>query len=159
MNLSAIKQHLHTLDTLKFQLPDGSWVPLHFHVTEIGSLAKNFIDCGGTQRQENHINFQLWHSGDYDHRLGSKKLLGIIELAEQTLGLERDWEVEIEYQGETISKYGVAAHPEGFSLINQFTNCLAQDQCIPPLVKPKIQLSQLSSLPEGGACSPGSGCC
>ena len=158
MKLSNIKQHLLTLDSLTFHLPNGSTVPAHFHVTEVGSLVKNFIDCGGTLRKENRVSFQLWQDEDYDHRLGSKKLLGIIELAERTLGLE-DWEVEVEYQGETIGKYGLEVHPEGFSLTNQFTDCLAPDRCGIPVAKPKIQISQLSSMPEGGACAPGSGCC
>ncbi len=158
MKLSQIKQHLQSIDSLSFLLPDGSVVPLHFHVTEVGSLSKHFIDCGGTVRQENRVNFQLWQAEDYDHRLGSKKLLEIIELAERKLGLE-DWEVEVEYQGDTIGKYGLEVHSAGFLLTRQFTDCLAPDKCGVPEVKPKIQLSQLSNLPEGGACAPGSGCC
>ena len=32
----------------RFILPDGDQVPAHFHLTEVGHVAKNFIDCGGT---------------------------------------------------------------------------------------------------------------
>ena len=142
MKLSEIKHHLQSLDSLTFHLPDGSVVPLHFHVTEVGSLARHFIDCGGTVRKEHRINFQLWQAEDYDHRLGSKKLLKIIHLAEESLGLE-DWEVEVEYQGNTIEKYGLGFHPKGFSLTKQLTNCLAPDKCGIPKSKPKIRLSQL----------------
>ena len=31
-------------------LPDHSFVPAHFHVTEVGRVHKDFIDCGGTVR-------------------------------------------------------------------------------------------------------------
>lgn len=59
MTLSEIKKHLKNLDTIAFILPDGSLVPSHFHVTEIGKTTKHFIDCGGTVRQEKKVNFQL----------------------------------------------------------------------------------------------------
>ena len=35
MLLSAFKQTLSELDTLKFQLPNGQFVPAHFHITEV----------------------------------------------------------------------------------------------------------------------------
>jgi hypothetical protein len=46
MKLSEIKK-LDTLENVTFQLPDGTTVPEHFHVTEVGLITKNFIDCGG----------------------------------------------------------------------------------------------------------------
>lgn len=52
MKLSQVKKHLSTISTLKFQLPNGELVPEHFHVTEIGKISNQFIDCGGTVRQE-----------------------------------------------------------------------------------------------------------
>jgi hypothetical protein len=59
---------------LHFQLPDASRVPEHFHITEIGRIQRHFVDCGGTERMENRINFQLWVANDYDHRLSPEKL-------------------------------------------------------------------------------------
>ncbi len=87
MNLSEVKTALKKLDKIGFQLPDGSLVPAHFHVTEIGKVSKQFIDCGGTMRQEEVVNFQLWNAQDYDHRLHPEKLLHIIELSEKALKL------------------------------------------------------------------------
>jgi hypothetical protein len=59
MKLSAIKKHLETAIAVDFQLPDGSFVPEHFHVTEIGLINRHFIDCGGVVRKESTVNFQL----------------------------------------------------------------------------------------------------
>jgi len=33
-------------------LENGTMVPEHFHVTEVGVVTKHFIDCGGTVRNE-----------------------------------------------------------------------------------------------------------
>jgi len=106
MKLSEIKNHLTSLNELEFRLPDGSAVPAHFHVTEVRQVSKRFIDWGGTLRNEETINFQLWEDGDFDHRLVAAKLLSIIALSERVLELE-DREIEVEYQGLTIGKYGL----------------------------------------------------
>ena len=44
MLLSAFKQTLSELDTLKFQLPNGQFLPAHFHITEVGNVTRNYID-------------------------------------------------------------------------------------------------------------------
>jgi hypothetical protein len=59
MKLSEIKNRLNTLQDVVFELPDGTLVPNHFHVTEVGIVSKHFIDCGGTVRDERVANFQL----------------------------------------------------------------------------------------------------
>lgn len=128
MKLSEVKSLLPALDTLVFKLPNGETVPQHFHVTEIGGIDKKFIDCGGTVRTEQKINFQLWHAGDVDHRLQAGKLLNIIRLSEDKLGLT-DAEVEVEYQGDTIGKYGLEFTGKEFALTVRSTACLAQDAC------------------------------
>ena len=85
---------LKELTTIGVQLPNGELVLNHFHVTEVGIVSKHFIDCGGTVRKEEKINFQLWEANDYDHRLHPEKLLQIIELSEKTLALP-DVEIEV----------------------------------------------------------------
>ena len=50
MTLEQIKEILPTLENVEFQLEDGTFVPEHFHVTEVGQINKKFIDCGGTIR-------------------------------------------------------------------------------------------------------------
>ncbi|WP_224484334.1 DUF6428 family protein [Robertkochia aurantiaca] len=156
MKLSEIKKHLNTLETISFKLPSGQLVPEHFHVTEVGRVSKHFIDCGGTERKEDKINFQLWEADDYNHRLHPEKLLAIIELCEKRLGLE-DLEIEVEYQGETIGKYALAFDGTSFLLTSTLTDCLAKDACGIPQEKPKLRLSDLQK--SENSCVPGSGCC
>lgn len=155
MKLSNIKEILPTLNNVEFQLESGTFVPEHFHVTEIGMITKHFIDCGGTIRNEKVINFQLWDANDYEHRLKPTKLLNIIKLSEEKLGIE-DAEIEVEYQAETICKYALAFNGNHFILKNKQTACLANDACGIPTEKQKINLIEL----DGNACcSPNSGCC
>ena len=46
MKISVLKNHLENLTELNFKLPDGTFVPAHFHLTEIGLMTKHFVDCG-----------------------------------------------------------------------------------------------------------------
>lgn len=52
MKLSEIKTHLESATAVNFQLPNGTFVPEHFHVTEVGIITKNFVDCGGKVRRK-----------------------------------------------------------------------------------------------------------
>lgn len=152
MKLSEIKQILDQADQIQFLLPNGNKVPPHFHVTEIGIVEKQFIDCGGTVRRESVINFQLWNANDYDHRLHPEKLANIISLSEKTLAIG-DGEIEVEYQGdETINKYGLDYDGKYFLLTNKQTDCLAKDNC-------GIPQDQVHVVQESSCCTPNSGCC
>ncbi|MGK6342957.1 DUF6428 family protein [Chryseobacterium sp. DT-3] len=157
MKLSDIKNILRGLENVEFQLEDGRFVPEHFHVTEIGMVTKNFIDCGGTIRKEERVNFQLWNAEDYEHRLKPGKLLHIINLSEEKLGIG-DFEIEVEYQDQTIGKYDLEFNGKNFVLKNKLTACLATDACGIPQEKQKISLSGLKSN-QDSSCTPGSGCC
>ncbi|MEG1387226.1 MAG: DUF6428 family protein, partial [Algoriella sp.] len=113
MKLSEIKDILPTLENVEFQLENGTFVPEYFHVTEVGQITKNFIDCGGVIRSEKVVNFQLWNANDFEHRLKPNKLLNIIKLSEEKLGME-DAEIEVEYQAETIGKYDLDFNGRNF---------------------------------------------
>ena len=156
MRISEIKEQLTNLENVTFMLPNGSFVPEHFHVTEVGLVTKNFIDCGGKVRNETVVNFQLWNANDFEHRLKPKKLLDIIVLSEKILGIV-DFEIEVEYQAETIGKYDLGFEGTTFILMNKQTACLAQDQCGIPTEKEKVKLSEISS--QTNTCVPGGGCC
>ena len=156
MRISEIKEQLTNLENVTFMLPNGSFVPEHFHVTEVGLVTKNFIDCGGKVRNETVVNFQLWNANDFEHRLKPKKLLDIIALSEKILGIA-DFEIEVEYQAETIGKYDLGFEGTTFILMNKQTACLAQDQCGIPTEKEKVKLSEISS--QTNTCVPGGGCC
>src|SRR5690606_34531060 len=137
------------------QLENGAIVPEHFHVTEVGVITKRFIDCGGTIRDEKVVNFQLWNANDIEHRLKPGKLLDIIELSEEKLGIE-DAEIEVEYQIEmansqtsgefiksnlqTIGKYDLDFNGNHFVLKNKQTACLAADACGIPAEKQFVNL-------------------
>jgi len=157
MKLSEIKKILNTVESVNFQLPDGNFVPEYFHVTEVGLITKNFIDCGGVVRKEIVVNFQLWNANDFEHRLKPQKLIHIIELSEKVLGIE-DFEIEVEYQNQTIGKYDLGFNGKNFELLNKTTACLAQDQCGIPSEKPKLKLTQLNA-DNANSCTPGGGCC
>lgn len=154
MKLSIVKEILPTLDNVEFELEDGTFVPEHFHVTEVGVITKHFIDCGGVIRNEKVVIFQLWNANDFEHRLKPSKLLNIIKLSEEKLGIE-DLEIEVEYQNETIGKYDLDFNGNHFVLRNKKTACLAQDACGTAQEKQEVKLSELSN----SSCSPNSGCC
>jgi len=156
MKLSAIKDILSQVEGVHFQLENGAMVPEHFHVTEVGVITKNFIDCGGTVRHEKVANFQLWDADDFEHRLKPKKLLDIIGLSEKVLGME-DSEIEVEYQAETIGKYDLAFDGTNFILIPKKTACLAMDKCGIPEPAKKAGLVNLAG--PANSCTPGGGCC
>lgn len=151
MLLSEFKDKLKTVTEVTFLKPDGTAVPKHFHITEVGQINKRFIDCGGTVRNENAISMQLWESVDFWHRLEPSKLMTIIDLSENKLGIE-DLEIEIEYQADTIGKYGVEFENGTFKLTTTNTACLASDKC---------GISTLEKIKETvqSCCSPNSGCC
>ncbi|MBE8723027.1 DUF6428 family protein [Sphingobacterium pedocola] len=157
MKLSEIKEILPALANVEFQLENGTCVPEHFHVTEVGQIIKSFIDCGGVIRKEKVVNFQLWNADDYEHRLKPGKLLSIIQLSEEKLGIE-DAEIEVEYQSDTIGKYDLDFNGNTFVLKNKTTACLAQDACGIPSGKQKKSLSELTLNPSS-CCTPDSGCC
>ncbi len=154
MKLSEFTQYLSGLHEINFELPNGRLVPGHFHITEIGKIHKQFIDCGGTLRNEEKISFQLFEAHDYNHRLYPEKIIKIIDLAEDKLSLP-DGEIEVEYQSESISKYHLDFNGRNFQLIPTRTDCLAKDKCGIPAEKPKLKLSEL----KNSCCTLGSGCC
>ena len=75
MKLSELKSLLreHADRLFRIQLPDGSPVPVSFHVTEVGRVQKTFLDCGGTLRESLLCQLQVWVGEDYDHRIETGK--------------------------------------------------------------------------------------
>jgi len=108
------------------------------------------------KRNEEKVNFQVWTADDEDHRLKVEKLLDIIRISEEKLGIE-DLEIEVEYQGTTIGRYDLDFNGSNFVLTNKLTACLAEDSCGIPPQKQKVALSELTK--QNSGCSPGSGCC
>jgi len=154
MKLSEIKEILKTTEAVNFKIENGARVPEHFHVTEVGVISKDFIDCGGKVRHEKVANFQLWDADDYEHRLKAGKLLNIISLSEKVLGME-DLDIEVEYQSGTIGKYDLGFDGTDFLLLPKQTACLANEAC--GVETPKKGMVNLVAKPN--SCAPGNGCC
>ena len=154
MKLSEFKNNLNAVSNLTFVQPNGNFVPRHFHITEVGLVTKHFIDCGVTIHQEQTVSMQIWVAEDFDHRLKPSSLLSIIDISKKVLGNE-DLEVEVEYQTETIGKYGVGFDGEKFLLLPKHTDCLAKENCGVPELKTELVEADAS----GSCCKPGGGCC
>ena len=137
---------------LRFALPDGTLVPPHFHVTEVGRVAKRFVDCGGTRRTVVACVLQLWVADDRHHRLLAGKLSGILAIAADLLD-RQDLPVEVEHERGVVSQYPVTAweRQEGLLLFHtglKHADCLAKDRCGIPV----------ASEGDGSSCC-GPGCC
>jgi hypothetical protein len=118
---------------IHIMLPEGEFVPAHFHITEVGRVQKDFIDCGGTTRSTTTCVLQVWVANDVEHRLNTSKLARILNTARTLLGSD-DLPVEIEYQNGTVSVFplvGVEMTPAGLLLHlgTKYTACLAPDRC------------------------------
>lgn len=128
----------------RFHLPGGRMVERHFHVTEVGRVSKDFVDCGGTRRGRSSCQLQLWVANDEDHRMTAGKIHGIFGAA-RCLGLTEDMPVEVQYGAESAVVYDVSCVRAGENVVDvylsgQRTDCLAPDKC-------------------GVSCCSGSRCC
>ena len=118
---------------MHFMLPDKAFVPAHYHITEVGRVHKDFIDCGGTVRSTTSCVLQVWVAHDEEHRLESTKLAKILEVAGPLLQSD-DLPVDVEYEDAVVSQYpigGAEITPGGilFYLGTKHTACLAPDKC------------------------------
>ncbi|TWT88248.1 hypothetical protein Mal64_17270 [Pseudobythopirellula maris] len=132
----------------------GNELAPHFHVTEVGRVTKDFIDCGGKPRSETRCVLQTLVANDTDHRLTTTKFTKILALADK-LDLPADTEVEVEHQERSISTDRVAGVERvGDALLvtlePKHTDCLAEDACG---IRVMPQLTTL-----GGECGD-TGCC
>jgi len=155
MKLSELKNFLQHAIRLDLFLPDGKAVPAHFHLTEAGLHRRTFLDCGGVKRDEVKVGFQLWVANDTEHRLTPFKWLGIIRKAEALFEGE-DPEVELEFQAETIGRWGIRQQGNSLYLTALQTACLAPDQCGVPAME--LVMEDLS-VSNPNTCTPGGGCC
>ena len=122
--------------TLSIVLPNGETIAPHFHITEVGHLAKNFMDCGGTLRKTESCLLQTWVHSDVDHRLETSKLANILRIAGDVLP-SLDLPVEIEHEAGVVSQYPVlSGSSDGQTLTlatgAKHTACLAMDVCCTP---------------------------
>lgn len=138
-----------------FITPDGQRVPAHFHITEVGHLAKSFIDCGGKRHVTESCVLQVWVADDVEHRLRASKLMAIFERADGLLPhMALPVEIEVEAPVFTqlpITECEVLSDALVFRTQLKHTDCMAKDICLPDFSLPAI--------PGQTTCRPGSGCC
>lgn len=137
MKLHELKSILreHPSAATRLFLPDGDEVPAHYHITEVGHVAKRFIDCGGTLHgATDTCLLQTWHSdSDPDHRLDAGTFAKILDLGAQVLPHD-DLNVEVEYEDCSVTQYPVAsavfvAGRVDIQLGEKHTDCLAKEKC------------------------------
>lgn len=137
MTIHEFNQQLETHRglPLAFQLPDGGFIPAHFHITEVGHVKKTFVDCGGTRRTQETCLLQTWVANDEDHRLPAGKLADIFAKTRDVLP-DHSLPVEVEFEDYVVAQFPVqsASVIDGaltFQLGLKHTDCLAKDVCIP----------------------------
>lgn len=141
----------------RIRLPEGDAIPQSFHVTEIGHVRKTFLDCGGTRRETETCQLQVWVGEDYDHRIETGKMAGILERGKTVLP-DDSVPVEIEYEDRVISQYTITGHEiTGDAVIlvlaHKHTECLAPELCGLPSINRLPALGGKSS-----CCAPGQTC-
>ncbi len=163
MNLEQFHQTLKQNPgaELLFRFSNGNMLAPHFHVTEVGKVTKDFVDCGGTRRTSECCMLQTLVADDIDHRISSDKLAGIIEKTD-VLGLEGWFDVEAEVQTETIGIYSLAsvAADNGklvFELASKSTACLAPDKCGLDVIPISDAAPVAATEPDAGCCGGGGG--
>lgn len=114
---------------------DGEPIEAHFHVTEVGRVQRDFVDCGGTLRRVVTCLLQTWVGEDTEHRITAGKLLKAFAHASPILGNE-DLPVEFEYEACNVVQLVLAeVRPEADRFVLQLgkkhTDCLAKELCLP----------------------------
>ena len=115
MKYAALRRALERYPTTlpRFILPSGDYIPAHAHVTEVGHVARNFIDCGGLTGKEEKVVLQTHVGNDTDHRLRSDRFAKILRLGNRVIP-SADLDVDIEYDCCVVAQYPIAeATPEG----------------------------------------------
>jgi hypothetical protein len=115
--------------------PDGEPIEAHFHITEVGRVQKDFIDCGGTVRQVRSCLLQTWVGTDTDHRVTAGKLAKAFAAAAPILRGE-DLAVELEYEACNVVQLRLIAVEKSeagldLKLAKKHTDCLAKGLCVP----------------------------
>lgn len=137
MTVSSLRTTLAAAGALPITViwPDGEPIEAHFHVTEVGRVQRDFVDCGGAVRQVVTCLLQSWVGDDVDHRITCNKLLKAFVHAEPILRGE-DLPVEFEYDACNVVQLKVlSAVAERDRLVIRLgkkqTDCLAKELCVP----------------------------
>ena len=134
----------------RFVLPDGHYIPAQAHITEVGHVVKNFIDCGGMTGKEEKVVLQTHVGNDSKHRLRSDRFAKILELGKRVLP-SPELEVDVEYDCCVVSQYPITeARPAGEHL--DLILGRSRTQCRPR------ERGKPETAPDT-CCSPTAACC
>src|SRR5579871_3622396 len=113
----------HPEKLMRFVLPNGKSIPASYHITEVGYVKKDFIDCGGTSRSVSACVLQAWiAANDEDHRLSAGKLSAILKMA-STILPDHEVPVELEYEAPIISQFTIeSTRVEGEAIVFYLRN-------------------------------------
>ena len=144
---TIVEQHPQTFP--RFILPDGDRIPAHAHVTEVGHVARNFIDCGGVIGKTETVLLQTHVGQDIEHRLKSDRFAKILRLGQRVLPHDQ-LEVEVEYDCCVVAQYPItevkrAGDHLDVVLGKRRTQCLAAE-------REKTEKAD-------GCCATETGCC
>ena len=133
----------------RFVLPDGDYIPAHGHVTEVGHVVRNFIDCGGLTGKDEKVVLQTHVGNDTGHRLRSDRFAKILRLGDRVVP-SADLDVDVEYDCCVVGQYPIAeVTPDGehLNLILQRgrTQCRARER--------------RESETAAGCCAASTACC
>jgi Family of unknown function (DUF6428) len=142
-----LRRHADTLP--QFVLPDGSTIPHHAHLTEVGHVVKKFIDCGGQTGVEEKVLLQTHVGSDTEHRLRSDRFANILELGRSVLPNDQ-LEVEVEYDCCVVAQYPISEvkrQGEHLDIVLQRgrTQCRARER--------------RKAATSGGCCEKTAACC
>jgi hypothetical protein len=109
MTLSDLQETLEKYPNTfpRFVLPDGYYVPAHAHVSEVGHVVRNFIDCGGLTGQEEKVVLQTHVGNDTDHRLRADRFAKILQSGDRVIP-SADLDVDVEYDCCVVAQYPIA---------------------------------------------------
>ncbi len=161
MKLSTFKSLLeaHRDKQFRIVLPNDNAVPINFHITEVAHVQKRFIDCGGSVHTNHTCQLQVWVWTDMEHRLLAGKMADVLIKSAKVLPVDKDLDLEIEYEDVTISQYPVAGHTVTNDSVTlhlgyKHTDCLAKDICCPP----SLSLTAVASQSTVSGCGTGCNC-
>jgi hypothetical protein len=151
MNYEALTNALERYPTTfpRFVLPNGEYIPAHAHVTEVGHVVRNFIDCGGLTGKEEKVVLQTHVGDDTDHRLRSDRFAKILRLGNRVIP-RAELDVDVEYDCCVIAQYPIAeATPDGEHL--NFILQHGRTQC--------RERERRENQETGGCCATSAACC
>jgi hypothetical protein len=133
----------------RFVLPNGDCIPAHAHVTEVGHVVRNFIDCGGLTGKDEKVVLQTHVGDDTGHRLRSDRFAKILRLGDRVVP-SADLDVDVEYDCCVVAQYPIAkATPDGehlnLILRRSRTQCRARER--------------RESKTAAGCCAASTACC